>query len=124
MGDINVLIVDSEKDLIKPLALKLEKNGISAKTCLDCESGLKNILRYKPKVVLVDNLLDSPSALDMIASIRAEQSEYAKSLPIIIYTNFTDSEIVNKAKKAGCQGYIVKSDSSLEDIIKLIRNYC
>ncbi len=105
MKELSVIIV--EDDLIH------QSNARSLCKKLDLEvlgladnhyDALALILRYKPKLILVDIMLkEGTNGLDLIADVRAHYQPLA-----IVTTSQISSEFVSKAAQAGIQAYLAK----------------
>lgn len=72
----------------------------------------------RPDVILLDLLLPERKGLQMLGDLR--QYDWAKEIPVVILTNFDESDFIGQAAALGAADYIVKSDNKLEDIVKRV----
>lgn len=81
------------------------------------ESGLPQICKKKPDVVLMDIKLPGMSGIECVTEIR----KFAPTMQIIMVTIYEDSERIFRALKAGANGYLVKS-SPPDQLLEAIRD--
>lgn len=83
----------------------------------DAESGIAEVLRLKPDIVLMD--IDLPVGKDGIAAT-AEIKEALPGTEVVMLTVHDDTEKLLDAFKAGAQGYLLKSVRS-EELLRRLR---
>lgn len=83
----------------------------------DAESGVAEVLRVKPDIVLMD--IDLPGGLDGIGAT-AEIKEALPGTEVVMLTVHDDTEKLLDAFKAGAQGYLLKSVRS-EELLRRLR---
>lgn len=77
---IRVLAVDDEPDVLRLIALKLQKAGFEVLTARDGEDGLSAASAYAPDVVLMDMMMPRMDGLTAAERIKAE----LRPAPIVI----------------------------------------
>jgi len=116
-----ILIVDDDRVLTKVL-----KDGILAKrgdkydvvTAFDGEEGLRVAQDIFPALILLDMVMPKMGGIGFLEELRKD-SRFADT-PIIIGTQVSDIEQMSKAVALGVNGYIIKSEFSLDNIIKQV----
>jgi two-component system, cell cycle response regulator DivK len=93
-------------------------NGIA----IWAESGMQAIDKlskdHKISMVLMDLQLPFMSGTETTRKIR----EINKQIPIIAQTAFSDSELLHKSTKAGCNKYILKP-LDINEVYKVLRDF-
>lgn len=98
-----ILIVEDDDRLRSALKLALKEQGFSVSGVGDAASGLQQVVREDPDLVLVDIMLPGASGLDLCRDIRQ-----GSNVPIIIITARDDSHDVVAGLEAGADDYVTK----------------
>lgn len=115
-----ILIIEDEKTILEVMVKKLEKEGFSVLTASDGKSGLNTALTEKPDLVLLDIVLPEMDGLTLLEELR--KSDIGKNLPVIVLTNLENSENLEESKRKGVYDYLIKTDLSLEDVVKKVKS--
>src|SRR5690348_13821842 len=79
-----ILVVEDDKDIVELVKYNLEKDGYQVMTCADGASGLAQIRKSPPDLLVLDLMLPKLSGLDICKEIRRDVS--LNRLPILILT--------------------------------------
>jgi signal transduction histidine kinase len=95
----HVLIIDDDVNTHKLAKKALQDSGLEVTACFDGESGLAEIERVRPAVVIVDLLMPRLDGFNLIERLR--QNPVLRTLPIVVWTNLdlTGPEFDNLARK-------------------------
>jgi DNA-binding response OmpR family regulator len=117
-----ILIVEDEELQRKPLAEELQDQGFNVLTAPNGRDGLELALHEKPDLILLDIVMPVMDGMTMMKKLR-EESVYGKNVPVILLTNLSaDQEEINKSiTRDEPAYYLVKSDFTLQDVVKKIR---
>ena len=105
-----VFIVDDHPIVRQGLALLINREQ-DFSVCGDAEeagSALRGIEELKPDVILLDISLNGPDGLDLLKSIRTQDS----SLPVLMLSMLDESLYAERALRAGANGYIMKQEAT------------
>jgi DNA-binding response OmpR family regulator len=116
----SVLIVEDEEAMLKALRDKFAKEGFEVMTAANGEDGLALGLEKRPDLVMLDILMPKMGGLETARRIR-EDKRWGSEVPILILTNLNDPESVSEAASYQVFDFLVKTDWSLDDIIRLAR---
>jgi two-component system chemotaxis response regulator CheY len=102
-----VLIVDDSKTIRQQVNFTLAKTGL---TVVEAEDGVDGIAKLKanPDVAMIISDVNMPNmnGLDMVEAINGDGS--LTHPPIVMLTTEGSGELVDRAKKAGARGWLVK----------------
>ena len=73
----------------------------------------------KPKLVLLDLVLPGMSGFDILQAIRARTDDL-KSVPVLIVSNLGQQKDKERGQQLGANGYLVKAESSVDEIVAKI----
>ena len=115
-----ILIVEDEKTSLKVLVEFLEgEDGFSLLVAEDGKEALEKALKEHPDLILLDIKLPSIDGLTMLRKLRRDA--WGKDVSVIILTNFKNKETILGARQNGVHRYLVKTEWSLGDILKEIK---
>ncbi len=103
---IRVFVVEDQTKILKNQLKLLEGHPelTIIGTALSGETGLEEVRRLKPDVLLLDLGLPRMSGIDVTRVVKAE----LPSIEILIFTIFDEEDKVLEAVKAGASGYLLK----------------
>jgi len=99
-------VVDDNPTNLKLVSDVLEYEGYEIFKAVDAEEAQRIIEHYRPELVLIDIALPGMDGLTLTRKLRAE--EKTKDLVIVALTAFAMKGDEQKARDAGCDGYIAK----------------
>jgi len=76
--------------------------------------------KEKPEVILLDLILPDISGFKILEEIR--KNEATKNIPVLILTNYSDSESRQKGLKLKTEKYLLKTDYTPSQLIKIIKD--
>jgi DNA-binding NarL/FixJ family response regulator len=114
---IRVFVVEDQTKILKNQLKLLEGHPELdiIGTALSGETGLEEVRRLKPDVLLLDLGLPRMSGIDVTRAVKAE----LPSIEILIFTIFDEEDKVLEAVQAGASGYLLKgtpADKMIEAI--------
>lgn len=114
-----ILIVDDEKDLRDALGEALEHAGYQTLSASDGEEGVTKALEEKPDLILLDIMMPNMNGHEALARIRKDA--WGKDAKVLLLTASDDpADVVNVVQNEGTD-YLVKSNWSLEDVVKRVK---
>ncbi len=114
-----ILIVEDEKLLSDSLVSRLVKEDFEVITASDGKEGLSKTKSEKPDLILLDLIMPIMDGATMLKLLR--QDEATKDTPVIALTNLADENKMEEVMQSGGTDYLIKSDYSLEDLVKKIK---
>jgi CheY-like chemotaxis protein len=113
-----ILIIDDDLFVANTCYNQLMAEGYFVKSAADGESGMDLMREFKPNLILLDLILPKMSGLDIIKHVRSDE-EFNK-IPIIVFTNAFESDMVQEAWKAGATKCIAKANYSPKELIIIV----
>lgn len=115
-----VLVVDDDENLNTVLVDKLNLSGFEAMGAVDGEDGLKKSLDSHPDLILLDLLMPKMGGIDMLKKLRDDAwGKYAK---VLVLTLIEQVDYMADATEYNVLGYFVKTNHSLDEIVKKIQD--
>jgi len=114
-----VLIVDDDSFLLNMYSLKFEKNNYEVITALNAPDALSKLKDgFKPDILIVDVIMPGMDGIDLLGEVR--NKHLADQAKCMILTNQGESGDIERAKKIGIDGYIVKATSIPSEVVKVV----
>jgi DNA-binding response OmpR family regulator len=116
-----ILIVEDDAILTSILTDHLTKEGFEVMKAKNGEEALASAFLNKPDLILLDILLPKVDGFAMLKELRKDK--WGEHVPVIILTNLNSLADISKASEYmdGFQGYLIKSDWKIEDVIAKVR---
>lgn len=115
-----ILIVEDDKFLIKAYEIKFKKEGFDIMMAGDGAAGLE-MAQKKPDLVVLDLMLPKLNGFEFLEAIKKD--EKLKNIPVIVLSNLGQKADMDKVISLGAADYLVKTEYSLEEIIKKVEKY-
>lgn len=116
----SILIVDDDKFLLDMYRKKFERDGATADVAVGPDEAL-NKLRggAKPDVLVLDIIMPGMDGIELLEAIRKEK--LVPDTTVVMLTNESNRERIDKAKTLGIKGYIVKATSIPSEVVEKIK---
>jgi two-component system, cell cycle response regulator DivK len=101
-----ILVVDDNPTNLKLAADVLESEGYVVQRAVDAEQAIEMIDRQSPDLILMDVALPGMDGLTLTRKLKAD--EVTRRICIVALTAFAMKGDEQKARDAGCDGYIAK----------------
>ncbi|MGH7296127.1 MAG: response regulator [Polyangiaceae bacterium] len=101
-----ILIVDDNAANLKLARVLLQQEGYAVRTAVDAEDALKLLATFTPRLILMDIQLPGMDGLELTRRLKADDA--TKDIVILALTAYAMKGDEEKARAAGCDGYIAK----------------
>ena len=115
-----ILIIEDDKFLLKAYSIKLKKEKFNVILATDSISGFELTKKERPSLVILDLLLPKMNGFEFLKKIKSD--EKLKNIPVIVISVLGQKADQKKAMDLGAEKYLIKTDNTLEEIIKNINN--
>jgi CheY-like chemotaxis protein len=114
-----VLLVEDDNNLREIFQMRLQAEGYTTVVAADGEEGLGMSMKEKPDLVIADVMMPKLSGFEMVESLRAAPE--TKDLKVIMMTALGQAEDQARGEKLGVIKYLVKSQVTLEDFARVVK---
>ncbi|MFA6446377.1 MAG: response regulator [Candidatus Paceibacterota bacterium] len=114
---VNILLVDDDKFLLNMYSLKFSKYGLEVNTACGGEEALRKLRDgYIPDIFVLDLIMPEMDGFTLLENIKKEN--ITPNSVIILLTNQSEPSDIERAKKLGVHGYIVKATTIPSEVVK------
>ena len=111
-----ILLVDDDKFLLDMYRKKFEQAGSEVDVAVGSQETLDKLRGgANPDVLILDVIMPNMDGLELLETIRNEK--LIPEASIIMLTNENGSDKIERAKKLGIKGYIVKATSIPTEVV-------
>lgn len=114
-----VIFVEDDAFLSQIFTKALEDAGYDVISPRSAEECLKVSEREKPDLFLLDIILPHMDGFELIEELQKNQN--LRQIPILIITNLSNKEDIDKAKSMGVAGYLIKAHTLPADVVAKIQ---
>jgi two-component system cell cycle response regulator DivK len=101
-----ILVVDDNATNMKLLRVLLTSQGYDVRTAGDASDAIEVIKGFRPRLILMDIQLPGMSGLELTSLLKADPA--TRDILIVAITAYAMKGDEEKARRAGCDGYISK----------------
>jgi CheY-like chemotaxis protein len=113
-----LLLVEDDNNLREIYEARLQAEGYTIVSARDGEEALVVAKAEKPDLVLADVMMPKISGFEMLDIMH--NTDELRGVKVIMLTALGQSDDQQKANKLGADRYLVKSQVTLEDIVKVV----
>jgi DNA-binding response OmpR family regulator len=117
----DILIVEDEPFVVNVYKTKLSKEGFNVHVAEDGERGWQIAQEVKPDLILLDLILPKMNGFGVLENLKS--SEELKTIPVLILSNLGQQSDIQKGLDLGAEDYLVKSDTSLKEVLEKIESF-
>lgn len=111
-----ILIVDDDKFLLNMYSIKFQKEKFNVTVASDGADALKKLQDgFVPDAIVLDIVMPVMDGLEFLEKMRGEN--LAKDATLLILSNQGQSSDIEKAKRLGIDGYIVKATTIPSEVV-------
>lgn len=111
-----ILVVEDDVSLLKAYREMFKPEEFQMIEASNGQDGIARVNEEKPDVILLDIMLPGGmNGFDVLEQLKKNSA--TKQIPVIVTTNLDTEEKV--AKTIGACGYIVKSDTTKDELVKI-----
>ena len=114
-----VLVVEDDKVLLNLVRDELAAEGFEVLGAVNGKEGLDLALKIHPDLILVDIMMPVMDGMAMTTELRKDA--WGKNVDLIVLTNLSSDKNVADFLEKGAYDYLVKSNWTIEDVVKRIK---
>jgi two-component system, chemotaxis family, chemotaxis protein CheY len=113
------LLVDDDKFLLDMYRKKFQEHGATVEVAVGSEEALAKLRAgLKPDILVLDIIMPGMDGLELLETIRKEK--LAESSAVVMLTNESAKDKMEKATSLGAKGYIVKATSIPTEVVEKV----
>ena len=115
-----VLIIEDDSYISDMYRIKLESENFEVVTAKDGIVGIRIIEKQKPDIVLLDIVMPKIDGFSVLKTIK--RNPELKEIPIVLLTNLSQKENVERGFELGADSYIIKAHFTPSEVVKKIKD--
>src|SRR6266700_2962354 len=108
--DVRVLFVEDDQAVAQMYKLKLELDGYAVDVAVDGLQAVQMATGNPPDIIFLDIRLPKMDGLGVLEALRRD--ERTRKVPVVILSNYTERELVERGLRLGALEYLIKSQTS------------
>ncbi|MBP9802077.1 response regulator [Patescibacteria group bacterium] len=119
MQKTRVLIVEDDDFLSQMYAAKFELEDFDVLTAMTGTAGLKAAQKELPDFILLDLNLPEMDGFEVLQHLKEDES--TKKIPVLVLTNFSQKEHIDKCLALGAKDYLIKAHFVPSEVIAKVK---
>lgn len=111
-----ILLVEDDIALREIYSARFTAEDFEVIIASDGEEALSQAIQGKPDLVILDIMMPKISGMDVLDILRSTPE--AKNTKIIIMSALSQSSDIERGKELGADAYLVKSQTTLSDVVE------
>jgi len=116
-----ILIIEDEEPIIHALSKVLGPLGHHLMEAPNGLTGLKAALETHPNLIILDLVLPKMDGIKVLEELRKDA--WGKTAQVLVLTNLSGDKYEESAKKHNVLAYLVKINTSINDLAEKVRYY-
>ncbi len=118
-----ILLVEDNVELRTIYEQFLGHRGYDIASAVDGEDALKKAKALHPDLIFLDIMMPNLDGMRVLKLLRHDEAYGCTKAKIVLLTNLGDSSRVDAGVKKDMDGYVIKADISLNDLIDIIKSF-
>lgn len=116
-----IMIVEDDSFVMDIYQTKLAQEGFEVISAANGAEAMKKLESAKPDLMLLDIIMPYMDGLEVLKKIK--ENPELKSIPIILLTNLSQKEEIDKGLGLGANDYLIKSHFTPSEVLEKVKNY-
>jgi two-component system response regulator RpaA len=108
--EVHVLFVEDDPAVAQMYRLKLELDGYAVEVASDGIQAVQMATSSPPDIIFLDIRLPKMDGLGVLEALRND--ERTCKVPVVILSNYSERELVDRGLKLGALEYLIKSQTT------------
>lgn len=117
-----IMIIEDDSFVLDIYQTKISKEGFDVITAVD---GLDAITKLEkgdiPNLILLDIVMPKMNGLEVLKRIKS--NEDLKNIPVILLTNLSQKEEIQKSFEMGANDYLIKSHFTPSEVMEKVNKF-
>ena len=116
-----VLIVEDEPSLLELYRLALEQAGFVVFTAVNGDAGYLLVKGNPVDLILLDILMPKVDGYEALRHLKNDPD--TKEIPVIIFSNLSQKEEIEKGLKLGAKDFVVKTSVTPKALVEKVKQW-
>lgn len=116
---IKILLIEDEEMLANMYEVKFKNEGFELTKALDGADGLAKAKSIKPDFILLDIIMPKMDGFSVLKALKEDPT--TKDIPVMLLTNLGQDEDIERGKKLGSVGYLVKANITPAEVVAEVK---
>lgn len=118
-----IFIVEDDSFVMDIYRTKLTQEGFDVMTAANGVDAMKKLKEEKdlPDLIMLDIVMPYMDGLEVLKNVRSD--DRTKNIPVILLTNLSQKEEVDKGLSLGANDYLIKSHFTPSEVMEKINQY-
>lgn len=117
-----ILLVEDNAQLVDIYLLFLKQNGFEVATAMDGDQALAVAKTYKPDLIFLDVMMPKKDGFEVLKLLRHQPEYNCVHTKIVLLTNLGDASKVSPQVHKDMDGYVIKAEIVLNDLLDIIKS--
>lgn len=122
-GSQKILLVEDNIELRTIYEQYLTRRGYEIVIAVDGEDGLAKAKEHRPWLIFLDIMLPKMDGLQVLRHLRHDETYGSTKAKIVLLTNLGDASRVDPKVQKDMDGYVIKAEIDLPDLIDIIKSF-
>ena len=119
--DVRVLFVEDDPEVAQMYKLKLELDGYAVDVATDGMQAVQMATGNPPDIIFLDIRLPKMDGFAVLEELRRDPD--TKDIPVVILSNYSEQELVEKGLNLGALEYLIKSETTPAKLSKGVEGW-
>lgn len=115
------MIVEDDSFVMDIYQTKLSDAGFATLEAVNGSEALKILEKEIPDLILLDILMPVMDGIEVLKNIK--NNDKFKNIPVILLTNLSQQDEVNRGLELGAKDYLIKSHFTPSEVLEKVKNY-
>jgi CheY-like chemotaxis protein len=116
-----ILIIEDDPYVRRFYDRLFHLNGYDAELAEGGLQGLAKAKELKPTLILLDIMMPTMDGFQVLEKLKSDPE--TKDIAVVMLTNLGSSESTKKAVQLGASGFIIKSDTPPEELLRMVDGF-
>ena len=117
-----ILLVEDNAELRDMYKIFLELNGFKVAVAVDGEDGLALAKAFRPDLIFLDIMMPKKDGFEVLKLLRHDPAYGCTTVKIVLLTNLGSSTKVSAEIRKDMDGYVIKAEIVLTDLLDIIKS--
>ena len=114
----NILVIDDDMTFVATVKASLDPSRYTVDSAANGIQGMEHIAESLPDLILLDINMPKMNGIEFLRKMNEKYGD--GTIPVLVTSNISALDKISEGVSLGIRGYFIKSDESLQGIIRII----